>query len=182
MLLTMSQPSRRRFGGVVLACAVLVGACSGLVESTPPTATTPVIGGEGATPWIPSAPSGLTCGSAFPAPGYASMAPVAGISLRAIDKGHFEVRNATARTYYVAVFYWETADNLVCGRGVTFRDSIAGAVDPGSTFLVDGGSTTEVPATVSIWDAPCGEACDRPPIGQYVVPLSSIEPPVPMQT
>ena len=133
-------------------------------------------------PWVPSVPSGLTCGSLVPAPAYASMAPVPGISLRAIDKAHFELRNATARRYYFAVYSWQTADNLVCGRGVTFRESIAGSVDPGSTFLVDGGSTPEMPATVSIWDAPCGEACDRPPLGQYVVPLSSIEPPVPVQS
>ena len=133
-------------------------------------------------PWVPSVPSGLTCGSLFPAPAYASMAPVPGISLRAIDKAHFEVRNATARRYYFAVYSWQTADNLVCGRGVTFRESIEGSVDPGSTFLVDGGSTPEMPATVSIWDAPCGEACDRPPIGQDVVPLSSIEPPGPVQS
>jgi hypothetical protein len=174
----MVHQGGHRLRSTSLSVAVLLGACSSVVgtATVPPTATTATQAAT-ATPWIPVTPSGLTCGSLFPAPDYAGFAPVPGITVRAIDQGHVEISNATAQPYYFALFYWEAVDNLVCGRGVTVYDPIAGPVHAGSTFVVEGGSTDMVPATVSIWSDPCGEACTQPPIGQYVVPISDVPAP-----
>jgi hypothetical protein len=164
-----------RLRSVTLSVAVMVGGCATVVETVPPTAT-PGPHEPSGTPWVPAAPSGLTCPSPYGAPPYAELAPVAGLSVRVIDRGHFEIFNATGATYYFAVYHWEVQDNLVCGRGVTFYDSTGGPAAPGSTE-VGSGSTRDIPATVSIWAEPCGEGCARPPIGGYVVPISDVPAP-----
>lgn len=179
----MMGPVAARMRTMLVSVAVLVGACSGIVDSVTPEPSVTADGGpESATPWIPVQPTGLTCGSLFPAPEYGSFAAVAGITVRAIDRGRFEIRNGTMQPYYFAVYYWETADNLVCGSGVISQNPISGPVEPESSFVVSGGSTLAMPATVLIWDDPCGDGCTRPPIGEYVVPLSDVPAPLPVRT
>jgi hypothetical protein len=95
---------------------------------------------------------------------------------------HFEITNATSRTYYFGVFQWTTEDKLVCGRGVIGRDAPGGRVRSGATVEGLGGSTPEVPVTVAIWAIPCGEGCNDVPIGEFVVPISAVEPPQPGAT
>lgn len=101
--------------------------------------------------------------------------PVPGITVRAVDRGHFEITNATGRTYYYRVSTWFT-DLLDCGLGVTESETVRGPIKAGETIEVGEGSTKKVSVTVGIWDQPCGEACSSPPIGWIFVPVSSIEP------
>ena len=100
---------------------------------------------------------------------------VPGITVRAVDKGHFEITNATSRTYYYRVSAWFT-DLLDCGLGVTESEYMRGPIKAGETIEVGEGSTKLVSVTVGIWDHPCGEACSSPPIGWIFVPMSSVEP------
>ena len=113
-------------------------------------------------------------------PPYGAPDPVPGISVTAKDKGHTEIINATSRTYYYQLSRWPT-DQLVCGLGQHEQGLQKGPIAAGRTVEIGEGSTPDVPVTIEIWDAPCGEGCDRPPIGAYVVPVSTIEP-VPMST
>lgn len=99
-----------------------------------------------------------------------------------IDKGHLEVTNRTGVTYFGRVMAWVTEDRLECGRGVLGQDSPIGRIGPGETVAWADGSTRERPVTVEIWDHPCGEGCEGTPIGVYLVPISSVEPPVPGST
>jgi len=183
----MSSPAivRRRFAALFICCAAVVGGCSddvtppltGPMEaSASPALETPTASG---TPTATLGTPAATCGDMFTAPPYDDLAPVPGLSVRSIDKAHFEIINTSDRQYYFAVFYWVTEDDLVCGRGVIARDSVAGPIGPGSTFVVDGGSTPQSPVTVSIWGDPCGDGCTRTPIGEYLIPISSVEPPPP---
>jgi hypothetical protein len=112
----------------------------------------------------------------FTPPPYDSFEPVVGISIRVINKGLFEITNATKKSYYGKVFKWTTESNLVCGQGVLGHDSVLGRIAPGATLRWSAGSTTDVPVTVEIWDRPCGEGCYEGSIGAYLLPVSSIEP------
>jgi hypothetical protein len=107
---------------------------------------------------------------------------VPGISIRVIDKAHFEVTNATDRDYYFKVIGWTSYENLVCGRGVIGHDGFGSPVSAGATVQAGGGSSSDIPVTVAIWDRPCGDGCDDSSIGQVLVPISTIEPPLPMST
>ena len=113
-------------------------------------------------------------------PPYEAPNPIAGISIVVRDKGHFEITNATSATYYYEIGRWPTAQ-LVCGLGRIEQGMQSGPVGAGKTVQIGEGSTADVPITVKIWDAPCGDGCDRPPIGSYLVPVSTIEP-VPVST
>lgn len=126
--------------------------------------------------------SAPACDDLLTPPPYKSLPPVAGVSVRSIDKAHFEINNTTGQTYYFKSFSWQTDANLPCGPGVIAHESATGPVNAGSKVSVDGGSTPEIPVTVSVWPEPCGEGCDRPPSGQYLVPISTIEPPTPGHT
>lgn len=113
-------------------------------------------------------------------PPYDAPDPVPGISVTAKDKGHTLITNASDETYYYEVSRWPT-DQLVCGLGQHEQGLQSGPIAGGSTVEIGEGSTPDIPVTIEIWDAPCGEGCDRPPIGAYVVPVSTIEP-VPVST
>jgi hypothetical protein len=175
---------------LAITASLVVAACSALVGNsldpnvTPPPAATVASPSPSAGPSQASSPtpdiSPAVCTDFFTPPPYDAFRPVPGISVRAIDKTHFEIANTTSRTYYIGVTSWDTEDNLVCGRGVIDHSNNGGRLRPGRTVQRGGGSTPEVPLTVSIWANPCGEGCYRKPIGQYVVPLSSIEPPTPL--
>lgn len=101
--------------------------------------------------------------------------PVPGITVRAIDRGRFEITNATGRTYYYRVSAWFT-DLLDCGLGVTESEYVRGPIKAGETIEVGEGSTKLVSVTVGIWDHPCGEPCTSTPIGWIFIPVSPIEP------
>jgi len=164
----------------IAVLAFAVAACDSLAVSSPSPAITPP-----PSPWLSSATfvaPELTCGDRFTPPPYDRLPAVPGISVRVIDKAHFEVVNATDRDYYFKVVQWMTEDNLVCGRGVVGHDSFSSPVPSRATVEAGGGSTTEVPVTVAIWDRPCGEGCNVSPIGEYVVPISMVEPPQPLST
>ncbi len=118
----------------------------------------------------------------FTAPPYGALVPVPGVSLRVIDKATFVITNLTSFTYFVGVTSWATEDDLVCGRGVIGRTDVDGRLGPGSTLQLRGGSSAEIPATVEIWSDPCGEGCSRPPVGEYLLPISTVEPPAPLST
>jgi hypothetical protein len=185
--------ARGRIPYLAIPAALLVLACTELtVNSLDPTVTPPP---TEITLAIPSPPVGTsppvsqspdvspaTCTDFFTPPPYDAFSPVPGISVRTIDKGHFEITNATSRDYYFGATFWVTEDNLVCGRGVTDHSAPGGRVPRGSTVAGLGGSTLETPLTVSIWASPCGDGCYRDPIGKYVVPVSSVEPPSPGST
>ena len=113
-------------------------------------------------------------------PPYGAPDPVSGISVTAKDKGHTQITNATSRTYYYQLSRWPT-DQLVCGMGRHEEALQKGPIAAGRTVEIGEASTPEVPVTIEIWDAPCGEGCERPPIGAYVVPVSPTEP-VPVST
>lgn len=164
-----------------LAAPLLLAACLAQPVSGEATATTP---GAVASP---SEPPALPSDS-FPAspqcpdhtwPPY-RVGPVAGISVRAINKGHTEITNPTNRTYYYRVSRWSAA-HLLCGHDLVEHEVERGPIAAGETIDYTGGSTPDAPLTVAIWDGPCGEACHRPPIGLYVVSVSSVEP-VPIST
>jgi hypothetical protein len=175
------------FATALICTIAVVAGCSDVVETNPPRTALPVPSAASALPTPPlssnnAEPTGaistaLTCGSLFTPPPYGFLTPVDGIGVRAVDKGHFEIQNTASQRYFFAIFSWVTEGDLVCGRGVVAQDGIAGSVDPGSSMLIGGGSTTEVPVTVSIWPDPCGEGCVRAPIAEYLVPISTVEPP-----
>jgi hypothetical protein len=157
--------------------AITLAACGSTTTASP----SPVITAQ-PSPWLSSATfraTELTCGDLFTAPPFDALPPVPGISVRVIDKAHFEVTHVTDRDYYLKVVTWSTEDNLVCGRGITGHDGFASPLFAGTTVQAGGGSTVEVPVTVAIWDRPCGEACSDPPIGEIIVPISMVEPPPP---
>ena len=108
-------------------------------------------------------------------PPYDAPDPVAGISITAVDKGHTRIANSTGETYYYEVSHWPTG-RLVCGLGLYEQRGQTGPIKAGKTVDIGEASAPDVPMTIKIWDAPCGEGCDRPPIGAYVVPVSTIEP------
>jgi hypothetical protein len=187
---------RVRIATLAIAEAILVAACTAQIGgSGDPTASllpadtalaapSPSVGTSALASPSPDV-SAHGCDAApffFTPPPYAAFEPVPGISVRATDKGHFKITNATSRTYYVGVFSWDTEDNLLCGRGVLAHDHPGGRVGAGKTIERLGGSPQEALTTVSIWAEPCGEGCYRDPIGQYVVPMSSVEPPLPGST
>jgi hypothetical protein len=122
------------------------------------------------------------CTKFFTPPPYDAFAPVPGVTVRAIDKAHFQITNGTSHTYYVGLTQWVNEDNLVCGRGVVDQSHSGGRLRPRETFDGIGGSASDAPLTVSVWDQPCGDGCTRTPLGQYVVPASSVEPPFPGST
>ncbi len=168
-----------RFTAIALL-AIAVAACNSM-------------GGPSPTPAITAQPSPrpssatfvspkLTCGDLFTPPPYEALRPVPGISVRVIDKAHFEVTNATDRDYYFKVIGWTTEDNLVCGRGVIGHDGFGSPVPSRATVEAGGGSTVEIPVTVAIWDRPCGDGCNDRAVGEIVVPISMVEPPLPMST
>lgn len=160
--------------------AIAMAACDSMGASSPTPALTaqPSPRLEFSTPDV-SVPN---CVDLFTAPPYDAFRPVPGISVRAIDKAHFEITNATGRTYYFRAFQWMTEDNLVCGRGVIGHDATNGPVGSGATVEGMGGSSPDLPMTVAIWASPCGDGCQAVPIGEFVVPISAIEPPLPVST
>ena len=113
-------------------------------------------------------------------PPYGASDSVAGISVGAIARGHTRITNASHQTYYYRASHWPTAQ-LVCGRGRYEQGGQTGPIAAGKNVDIGEGSTPDVPMSVEIWDRPCGEGCDRQPIGAYVVPVSSVEP-VPIRT
>src|ERR1051326_8602769 len=126
-----------------LTAIALVAFVSAACNSTPLSLTP---GMTQASPW-PSPTfeaARLTCVDRYTPPPYDAMHPVAGVSLRVIDKGHFEVTNATDRDYYFKIVRWITED-LVCGRGVTGEDGFASPIASGATVAVSGGSTADLP-------------------------------------
>lgn len=174
---TLTEPARLT---AIAGLAIVVAACNSTAVSSPSPAIT-------TQPWARLASqtpdvSRPTCLDLFTPPPYDAFRPVPGISVRAIDQVHFEITNATSRTFYFGVFQWTTEDNLVCGRGVIGRDVSGGLVPSGATVDGLGGSAPEVPATVAIWARPCGEGCNDVPIGEFVVPISAVEPPQPGAT
>lgn len=186
----MAEP-RVSIATVVIAVSLMVAACAVQTTNTgDPTATTPptaaTIGTASPSARASALPSQSPddspriCPDFFTPPPYDAFRPVPGISVRAIDKGHIEITNASSRAYYFGVSHWVTEENLVCGRGVIDHSSRGGRIARGATVERLGGSTPEVPVTVAVWANPCGEGCNRPPIGNYVVPVSSVEPPVPI--
>lgn len=170
---------------MALLVALLICGCSAPIESADPTLTPSPFESVGSTEPAASQIAGQTppaCDDLLTPPPYSSLPPVSGLSVRAIDKARFEISNTTGQTYYFKSFSWQTENDLPCGPGVIAHELATGPVDAGSKVLVDGGSTTGVAVTVSVWLEPCGEGCDRPPSGQYVVPISTIEPPRPGHT
>jgi hypothetical protein len=174
-LSTLTEPMRLTAMAFI---TIVVAACGSTATASPPPMTaqpSPRL----ATPTPDVSPR--TCVGLFTPPPYDAFLPVPGVSVRAIDRAHFEITNATSRTYYFGGMHWATEDNLVCGRGVVGRDSVPGGrLGPGATVEGGGGSTPDSPMTGSIWADPCGEGCDRVPLGQYLVPVSMVEPPVPV--
>jgi hypothetical protein len=154
--------------------AIVVAAC-GSINPPSPSPTITARPSQVLSSATFSAPQ-LTCGDLNTPPPYDALKSVPGISVHVIDTAHFELTNLTDRDLYFAVFHWTTDDNLVCGRGVTSYDGMGGPVPAGSTVEGLGGSTPEVPVTVAIWDKPCGEGCTDPPIGEFVVRISAVEP------
>src|SRR5262245_61429485 len=88
-------------------------------ETPPPSRDTIAIASPAMSPTPPASTrpgtSPAMCTDFFTPPPYAAFTPIPGVSVRAIDKGHFEITNATDRTYYFGVTSWITEDNLVCG-------------------------------------------------------------------
>jgi hypothetical protein len=163
----------------IAVITIVLAACDSYTVASPSPITTARPSPRPATP-SPEV-SSRTCAGLFTPPPYEAFLPVPGISVRAIDRAHFEITNATSRTYYFGGMHWATEDNLVCGRGVVGRDSVPGGrLRPGAIVERGGGSTPDSPLTVSIWADPCGEGCDRVPLGQYLVPVSMVEPPEPV--
>jgi hypothetical protein len=177
-MLMSSNTVKLRLLALSLAAPLLAAACLAQASPSAPTMTT--TGSTASASEVVSAPpseshgiSGQCADRSWPP--YRGPSPVIGISVRAIDKGHLEITNATSRTYYYRVSRWVTMQ-LDCGRGVTEQEAVRGPIAAGETIEIGGGSTPDVPATVGIWDRPCGEACSAPPIGLIVVPVSSVEP------
>ena len=175
-----------------IAAALWIAACTTIVYRVEPTSSPgpsstpiPVASSPAASPGLPPAtPTAppLTCSEPFVFPAFDAFVPVPGVSVRAIDRAHVEITNATTHTYYVGASFWVTEDNLVCGRGVIEQATSWGRLRPGRTIERGGGSSSEIPLTISIWEVPCSDGCTRDPIGQYLVPVSSVEPPVPGST
>jgi len=107
---------------------------------------------------------------------------VPGVAVHAVDTAHFEITNSTDRDYYFKAIAWSTDDNLACGRGVNGHDVFNGRISAGMTTQGVGGSTPEVPMTVAIWPEPCGDGCTEPSVGDFVIPISTVEPPRPGAT
>ena len=162
---------------VAIAAVLVVAAFTALIVNgldptvTPsPTETTRATPSPslGKSPPISQGPgvSPAPCTDFFTPPPYDTFSPVPGILVRAIDKGQFEITNATSRSYYFGVSEWITEDNLVCGRGVTEHRAPRVRLRPGVTVKAFGGSTPEIPVTVAIWVDSCGQGCNGVPIGE----------------
>lgn len=94
----------------------------------------------------------------------------------AIDRLHAQIINSTSQTYYYRISRWPT-EQLVCGFGRHEQDLQDGPIAATETVEFSESSTPDTPVTVAIWDEPCGEGgCDGPPMGLYVVPISTVEP------
>jgi hypothetical protein len=186
---TNSMPTsliKPRYAAQILAAPLLAAACwaqsgEAASDSRLPTATiavsspTPTVPASATAPASPS-PSGQ-CPNRMPPDG--GLVPVPGVTIRSINRAQIEIENAANRVYYFRVAAW-VAENLVCGRGLVANEFSLGPVAAWKTALV--GVMQGVPITVEVWDRPCGEGCVRPPVGTTVVPMSSLEPPIPAMT
>lgn len=180
---------RRDIPTVAVISAVLVVAVGALIASNIPGPVRPSTSdpapppnpAASTPPLVSPSPRGSVpqCTEFFTPPPYDSFTPIPGITVRAVDKAHFEITNSTLGTYYVGVAQWVTEDDLICGRGVIAHSSPGGQLPRNGTFQGTGGSEPEAPLVVSIWDDPCGDECTRPPVGKYVVPVSPVDPPAP---
>jgi len=177
-MLMSSNTVKLRLVALSLAAPLLAAACLAQASPSEPTMTT--TGSTASASEVVSAPPSESPGISGQCPDRSmppdrGPSPVDGISVRAIDKGHLEITNATSRTYYYRVSRWVTMQ-LDCGRGITEQEAVRGPIAAGETIQVGEGSTPDAPVAVGIWDRPCGEACSAPPMGWIVVPVSSVEP------
>ena len=147
------QPGRAVVGIVL---AFLAYGCSSTVEPHVAVPTAPTV--------TSTESSVALCGGRFSPPPFGELTPVPGVSIRAIDTAHLEVRNTTSQQFFFAAFQWEWQDNLVCGRGIVASEVTNGSVAAGATVVADAGSEPDRPTTLSLWEHECGEACSRPPI------------------
>jgi hypothetical protein len=132
-----------------------------------------------ASPSVVASAYGTCPGQTWPP--YGSVGSVPGISVNVIDQGHLQLISSAARTYYYVVSRW-TTDLLTCGIGTTEQEGMYGPIRPGETVDFAKGSTQDVPLTIKISERKCGEGgCPRPPIGLYLVPVSSV-PASPIRT
>jgi hypothetical protein len=170
---------RPRAVAVGLAASVIVVACWAQTplpraSDSPATTSGSVEMPAGPISATPSASLPLQC--PYTLPPFTGLTPVTGISIRSVDRAHLEIANATDRTYYFKVYSWWVYD-LDCGRGLVSREGPNGPIAPGETMLV--WVEEHAPISVAVWDRPCGEGCRRAPVGQVLVPMSSLDPPSP---
>jgi hypothetical protein len=175
--------TRLRIAGLVLTTPLLVAACWAQTGSVGNARESPAATSTAAPATVAASPSSspsLSAGCPNHMPPDGGLVPLPGISIRSINRGQIEIANTAGRVYYFWVTAWVVAGDLVCGRGLLANDFMLGPIAAGETALV--GVMEGVPITVEVWDRPCGEGCVRPPVGTSVVPMSSLDPPIPGQT
>ena len=157
-----------------LAVALILSAiaCAPMsVATTPPTgvASGPVV----AESHGPSA--SISCADAPPP---AVVESIEGIAVRAIDRDHVEITNDSDATLYYQIAGWQTAQLEGC---VAVLEQVVeyGPLAPRTSITTTLGALAarlDVPVTVGIWDQPCGEGCDRPPLARISLQRSPVEP------
>jgi hypothetical protein len=108
----------------------------------------------------------------FDAPG-----PV-GITAVASDSRHVDITNHLASRVYFRLSSWQVVQLETC-RGLVQNENVSGPLDPGQVFNADitvAGDDPTRPLTVALWDRPCGEGCQRPPMAVLLVPPSLAQP------
>jgi hypothetical protein len=153
------------------------GGCE-LVSQPANPSPTPSAESSGSSPGVGSAtgPAARVCaGTGWPP---FDPRPVPGISVIATDRSHLTIRNATDRAWSYRLSGWESSTIEGCAGLVeveTERGPLAAGGRVDTTFGVLTGRL-DLPVTLGLWDAPCGEACDRSAIRGVDVTPSLIEP------
>jgi hypothetical protein len=168
---------------VVAGAVLLVGlamstaACGAMPrpETSPTRVPSAVASGSAEVALPPDAASGLCPDAPWPP---FDLGGVPGITATSIDRATAELSNRSGRTWYYSAAAW-TAERLETCIGAIGHELQRGPVVDGATERVDLSRYLDqpvVPITIAFWDAPCGEACDRDPVGGLLLARSPVEP------
>jgi len=104
--------------------------------------------------------------------------PIAGITAVSTDRATVVITNRTNRLVFYRLAAWERAQLETC-IGILEMEIQRGPIAGGQTITTTLGpyiDRPDLPVTIAIWDAPCGEGCDLPPVGGMVIDRSTREP------
>jgi hypothetical protein len=171
----MGRGIRYRVLGIATAALLIVGATACASR-----AVTPLERSEEPSSVESPAPSAsfgaeLTCpGDHWPPD---DLSGIPGIDAVARDRATIEIRNGTSARWFFRVDAWEVARLETC-VGLLPLELERGPIEPGAVIQVPIGQSDkpDQPLTVSFWDRPCGEACNRAPQHPILVDRSPIEP------